>query len=82
MTTRHALSYVGRGILFLDEWEVAEDDHEERFVRKGSRSTALGHINNPRTGFKVPGHLAASYDALVEQWAIGVATGSSREIEP
>ncbi len=79
MTTMQALSYDGRGILFLDEWDVAEDDHEERLVLVGPRSTALGHINNPRTGFKVPEGLGASYDALVEQWANEVATGSSRE---
>jgi hypothetical protein len=77
MYTQQGLSYDEDGMLYLDEWEVSQDDAEEAALPEHLntiRSRVLGHINNPRTSVRVPDNLHGEHETLLEQWAIAVAT--------
>jgi hypothetical protein len=77
MYTKQGLSYDEDGMLWLDEWEVPQDEAEEAALPEhldSVRSHVLGHINNPQTSFRVPDNLHGEHETLLQEWASAVAT--------
>jgi hypothetical protein len=77
MYTKQGLSYDEDGRLWLDEWEVSQDEAEEAALPESLnsvRSRVLGLIDNPQTSFRVPDDLHNEHETLLQEWAIAVAT--------